>query len=164
MPTSWTELNSPHRCQVTFSYPSDWTVSNEKSRDRFDTSDRSIVSVRSSSEMPIFSVLDCAQWTGDPSDIVFSSYVHDRMDKIIQGKLFAEFLGNDQGLVSNSSKTAHVTTIKENDIGTEYYWVLHNGIRYTFTYSDLADRFDSPESKQIRDRILDTLEFQYLQD
>jgi len=33
--------------------------------------------------------------------------------------------------------------------------VLHNGIRYAFGYADLADQFDSPESKEIRNRILD---------
>ena len=43
----------------------------------------------------------------------------------------------------------------------EYYWVLHNGISYMSTYSDLANHFDSAESKQMRDRILGSLKFQY---
>ena len=54
-----------------------------------------------------------------------------------------------------------ITGYKEHDVGIEFYWVLHNGIRYAFGYVDQADRFDSPESKQIRDRVLESLKFQY---
>ncbi len=176
VPRSWTEYNTPYRCAVFFSYPSDWIPSEEKSRNRFDTSDSSVVSVRSPSAMPIFNILDCAQWIGKPP-LSFESYVDQEMTKLVEnvGVELIERTHVIPDLVSNSSIDAYVFTLKssipvyspiikefeEYEVGIESYWVLHNGIRYTFGYTDLADRFDSPESKQIRDGILRSLKFLY---
>jgi hypothetical protein len=46
-------------------------------------------------------------------------------------------------------------------VEVEIYLILHNVIRYAFGYLDKADRFDSPESKEIRDRILYPLNLEY---
>jgi len=177
VPTSWKEYNNTYRCAVFFSYPSDWTLSEERTRDRFDTSDPSIVSVRSpsSNKLPWFQILECAQWPRNPS-LPFELYVDQFMNEFVQG-LGGEIIERTHmipDLISNSTVDAYVFTskasipvydiingYKEHEVGIEIYWVLNNGIRYAFGYADMADRFDSPESKEMRNRILQSLKFQY---
>jgi len=100
----------------------------------------------------------------------FESHVDQWMNEFVQGT-GGEIIERTHlipNLVSNSTIDAYVFTskvsipvydiingYKEHEVGIEIYWVLHNGIRYAFGYADLADRFDSPESKEIRNRMLD---------
>jgi len=62
--------------------------------------------------------------------------------------------GNDAGIFA--------VMVKENDvpsIGMELYNVINGTMLYQFAYTDLADHFDSPEGKQVRDKILRSIKF-----
>src|ERR1044071_10267818 len=62
LPPAWTDENTLNRCGVTYSNPSNWIVSDEIRRNRFDTSDTSIFSARAPEGVPEFSLISCVEW------------------------------------------------------------------------------------------------------
>ena len=170
--TEWVDYNTLNQCRVTFSHPKDWIVSDAITRNRFDTNDPSIVSVTSPNGIPRFSLMTCHEWESNEkaksqnnTDLLFTQYVNDGflsgLDEVKDptGVEVIELSHLVPNLISNFTLDANVFTLKKNDMGIEGYIVLNNGIVYAFYYEDLADRFDSLESKQIRDRILGSLKF-----
>jgi hypothetical protein len=170
-PTTWTNYNTSNQCGVSFSYPGDWILSEEISRNRFDTSDNSIVSVRSANEIPKFSLIACDKWQLNESEsnnvtesvsLLFLIYMGKQYREAVKDLRDVEIIESTHTLpnsISNNTKEAVVLTLKKGEAGVEYYSVLHNGVVYTFSNVDLANDFDSPESKQIRDRILQSIKF-----
>ena len=49
--------------------------------------------------------------------------------------------------------------IKSLNVGTRNYAVIHNGITYSFSFSDDPGKFDLPENTKIRQRILESIQF-----
>ena len=172
--SEWADYNTLNQCRVTFSHPTNWIVSDAITRNRFDTGDPSLVRVSSPDEIQHFSLMTCYEWelnekakSHNDTDALFTEYVNNTFlsgfDKVTDptGVEIIEMAHLVPDLVSNSTLDANVFALKKNDAGIEGYIVLNNGIVYAFYYEDLADHFDSIENKQIRDRILGSLKFQY---
>ena len=155
------------KCGVSLAYPSNWISEVKTGRFDIEHMDESVVK-DGLNGVPQFSVLPC-------DDSVFRYMSLETMASALRNTLVSSYnagfetsLVDDVHIVSSlidgQDTAVFALAVKYTNgvtpnTGIEIYVTLHNNSKYAFSYYDFATDFDSTQSKNIRDKILQSIKF-----
>jgi hypothetical protein len=151
-------------CGINLTYPPNWTL--KVKQGRFDVSaEGELKLIDSKGPPPFFVVLSCDPIDGPQNLTVLGGYVQVVVGTTLGPDIIvAENTHIVPKLIGGEDAAAFAITTKYSDPasrnrGAEGYVVTHGGKLYIFAYFDWSDHFDSPESKLIRNQILQSIKF-----
>lgn len=145
-------------CKLTIDYPSTWTIEERKgaSGAELKISDKNIVKAG----LPALIFTTCLKYDSLVDMATLDVYANTFLYAILDSNDPLYQIVNYSHLVKNfingrDAEVFAVVTANKNttNLEMEAYTVMNGTMLYQFTYSDLADHFNTPESKQVREHI-----------
>lgn len=151
-----------NNCKLTIDYPSTWTIEERKgaSGAELKISDKNIVKAG----LPALIFTTCLKSDSPVDmatlDVYANTFLYAILDSNDPPYQIVNYSHLERNFINGrDAEVFAVVTANKNttNLEMEAYTVMNGTMLYQFTYSDLADHFNVPESKQVREHILKSI-------
>lgn len=156
--SGWT-THTANNCKLSIDYPSNWLV--QEKQGRLDTSAEGELKISNNNptmhNLPYLVFTACVELIDNQTSLVETTNTLQNEMATDNSYTIVDYSHLEKNLISGHD--AGVFAVMSENIGVELYNVINGTILYQFAYFDMADHFDSIESKNIRDKMLASIKF-----